>query len=94
LNIDLNLRALLFGNVAPMIHVSSTPKRHGCERSASAPTLCRDAHENRFGRLESGYPSMRKLLDESSVAQCLDGLPSGGEPAFPRNKRDLNPLSK
>ena len=27
---------------------------------------------------------MRKLLEISSVAQCLDGVPSGGEPAFPR----------
>jgi hypothetical protein len=27
---------------------------------------------------------MRKLLETSSVAQCLDGVPSGGEPAFPR----------
>jgi hypothetical protein len=30
-------------------------------------------------------PSMRKLLERSSVAQSLDGLPSDGEPAFPRN---------
>jgi len=29
-------------------------------------------------------PSMRNRLDNASVAQGLDGGPSGGEPAFPR----------
>ena len=33
-------------------------------------------------------------LEGSSVAQCLDGLPSDGEPAYPRNKYDLKPLIK
>jgi hypothetical protein len=32
---------------------------------------------------------MRNLLDESSVAQCLDGVPSGGETAFPRGRHYL-----
>ncbi len=27
---------------------------------------------------------MRNLLETSSVAQSLDGVPSNGEPAFPR----------
>jgi len=31
----------------------------------------------------TGYPSMRNLLDTSSVAQPLDGKPSDGETAFP-----------
>jgi hypothetical protein len=30
---------------------------------------------------------MRNLLDKSSVAQCLDGEPSDGEPAFPRCRK-------
>src|SRR6266511_580964 len=34
-------------------------------------------------------PSMRNLLDKSSAAQSLDGLPSDGEPAFPRNERHI-----
>src|SRR6185437_882362 len=34
-------------------------------------------------------PSMRNLLEKSSVAQRLDDLPSDGETAYPRNYRRL-----
>jgi hypothetical protein len=35
---------------------------------------------------------MRNLLEKSSVAQSLDGEPSGGEPAYPRVFANLVPL--
>jgi hypothetical protein len=39
---------------------------------------------------------MRNLLETSSVAQRLDGMPSDGEPAFPRtvNLAALKALGK
>src|SRR5215211_2723565 len=36
------------------------------------------------GGIEEVLPSMRNRLEKSSVAQCLDGEPSGGETACPR----------
>jgi len=37
-----------------------------------------------IGRRKS---STRNSLDESSAAQILDGTPSNGEPAYPRNTK-------
>ncbi len=41
--------------------------------------------------MKAGDPSMRNLLETSSVAQRLDGEPSDGEPAFPRRSINLVP---
>ena len=48
--------------------------------AAAVPSIS----QRSVGRTEGWEPSMRNLLDESSVAQGLDGAPSIGEPAFPR----------
>src|ERR1700704_3870148 len=45
----------------------------------------RAAHMNRTNTIEGvPVPSMRNHLGKASVAQGLDGAPSGGEPAFPQ----------
>src|SRR5271163_1870107 len=77
---------------------SAATKRIGTSRFAvgSASTACERLQTARIGRCrfkspvglegegEEACPSMRNLLEKSSVAQGLDRGPSEGEPAFPR----------
>jgi hypothetical protein len=66
----------------------------------AVPTRCGVGalRRRKYRTIGRGIPSTRNLLDESSVAQCLDGEPSNGEPAYPRGRKldrdrpDRNPM--
>src|SRR3954454_17534213 len=56
---------------------------------ASAPVAAMAINVARMIGSRWSLPSMRKRLDTSSVAQSLDGQPSGGESAMPPDYANL-----